>query len=91
MLFGGCLLQDDARRTGNNILFHPDNNVNRLGSEVAERLDVHGLKHPKITAVHEAYARKVVDTLNDLDSVLYEISNENHPPSTSGNTTSSAC
>ena len=26
--------------------------------------------------------RKVVDTLNDLDNVLYEISNENHPPST---------
>jgi len=26
--------------------------------------------------------RKLIDTLNDLDNVLYEISNENHPPST---------
>jgi len=26
--------------------------------------------------------RKVIDTVSDLDNVLYEISNENHPPST---------
>ncbi len=62
--------------------FHPDNNVSGIGSDVAQGVDIHTLKHPRITAVHETYARKVVDTLNDLDNVLYEISNENHPPST---------
>jgi hypothetical protein len=62
--------------------FHPDNNVNGIGRDVAQGVDIHTLKHPKIVAVHEAYARKVVDTLNGLDNVLYEISNENHPPST---------
>ena len=62
--------------------FHPDNNVNGIGGDVAQGVDIHTLKHPKITAVQEAYVRKVVDTLNDLDNVLYEISNENHPPST---------
>ena len=62
--------------------FHPDNNVSGIGSDVVQGVDIHTLKHPKIVAVHEAYARKVVDTLSDLDNVLYEISNENHPPST---------
>ena len=31
--------------------------------------------------MQEAYVRKVIDTVNDLDNVLYEISNENHPAS----------
>jgi hypothetical protein len=29
-----------------------------------------------VTAVQEAYVRKVIDTVNDLDNVLYEIANE---------------
>jgi len=62
--------------------FHPDNNVSRLGGDVAQAVDIHTLKHPKINAIQEAYARKVLDTLSDLDNVLYEISNENHAPST---------
>jgi hypothetical protein len=43
---------------------------------------VYTLAHPAITQVQEAYVRHVVDTVGDLDNVLYEISNENHPPST---------
>jgi hypothetical protein len=64
--------------------FHPANNVNGLRSEVADDkgLGVHELGHPALLAVEEAYVRKVVDALNDLDNVLYEISNENHPAST---------
>jgi hypothetical protein len=31
---------------------------------------------PAITSLQEAYVRKVVDTVNDLDNVLYEITNE---------------
>ena len=31
-----------------------------------------------MTRPQEAYVRKVVDTVNDLDNVLFEISNENH-------------
>ena len=46
-----------------------------MGVEIYELLD------PKITALQEAYVRKVVDTVNEFDNVLYEISNENHPPS----------
>jgi len=62
--------------------FHPDNNVQGVGREVAQGVDIHTLKHPAILAIQERYVRKVVDTAGDLDNVLYEISNENHPPST---------
>ncbi|MFQ6097587.1 MAG: DUF4038 domain-containing protein, partial [Armatimonadota bacterium] len=65
--------------------FHPDNNVNGIGANFdpnGKGLEVHELADAAVTAVQEAYVRKVVDTVNDLDNVLYEISNENHPPST---------
>ena len=31
---------------------------------------------PAVTPVQEAYVRKVLETLNSLDNVLYEIANE---------------
>ncbi|MFH1266863.1 MAG: DUF6298 domain-containing protein [Planctomycetota bacterium] len=65
--------------------FHPANNVNQIdGDANGDRmgLEVHTLANRAVTALQEAYVRKVVDTVNDLDNVLYEVSNENHPPST---------
>lgn len=65
--------------------FHPGNNVNGLDGDAngdGKGLEIHELAVPAVTAVQEAYVRKVIDTVNDLDNVLYEISNENHPPST---------
>jgi hypothetical protein len=38
--------------------------------------EVHSLTVPAITSLQETYVRKVVDTLNDLDNVLYEISGD---------------
>jgi len=59
--------------------FHPQNNVNGIdGKSVA----VHELGNQAVTEIQEAYVRKVVDTVNGFDNVLYEISNENHPAST---------
>lgn len=50
------------------------NNINGVdagpGNEAAK------LSIPAVTAVQEAYVRKVIDTVNDLDNVLYEIANE---------------
>jgi hypothetical protein len=41
--------------------------------------EIFSLQCAALTALNESYARKVVDTLNDLDNVLYEIVNEaNH-------------
>jgi putative lipoic acid-binding regulatory protein len=36
-----------------------------------------------VTAIEQAYLRKVVDTVDDLDNVLYEVANEAGPYSTS--------
>jgi hypothetical protein len=56
------------------------NNIN--GVDAGPKDGAATLDHPAVTAVQEAYVRKVVDTLNDLDNVLYEITNESSPAST---------
>jgi CubicO group peptidase (beta-lactamase class C family) len=65
--------------------FNKQNNINGIDADQnhdGKGLEFHTLADPEITAWQEAYVRKVIDTVNDLDNVLYEISNENHPPST---------
>jgi len=62
---------------------NPANNVNGVGVSVknhfeddAELGTLHSMKNGDVLARQEAYARKVVESLNDLDNVLYEILNE---------------
>ena len=65
--------------------FHPANNINGINGDVngdGRGLEVHELANPRVLDIQEAYVRKVIDTVNDFDNVLYEISNENHPAST---------
>jgi hypothetical protein len=60
------------------------NNINHINGDPkrdGNGLELHTLHVPAITALQEAYVRKVVDTVNDLDNVLYEISNESPPSS----------
>ena len=59
--------------------FHPDNNVNGINADAdGDGLtgEVHRLGDPAVNALQAAYIRKVVDTVNDLDNVLYEVINE---------------
>jgi hypothetical protein len=59
--------------------FHRDNNINGINGDADgdDRTgDVHTRKFPEVNAIQAAYIRKVVDTLNDLDNVLYEVVNE---------------
>ncbi len=61
--------------------FHQPNNVNGIEADAYGRgLYYQQLKDDpmglRVRALEEAYVRKVVDTVNDLDNVLYEISNE---------------
>src|SRR5690606_29247875 len=61
--------------------FNAANNINGVngdpnGDDSGE--ETHELAVPAVTALQEAYVRKVIDTVNDLDNVLYEISNESH-------------
>jgi hypothetical protein len=66
--------------------FHFANNVNGINGDAdsnGEGQEVHTLKIPSVTRLQEAYVTRVIDTINDLDNVLYEISNESHNQSTS--------
>ncbi len=84
MLFEGWCMQFISDAWANHP-FNPANNVNALDGDPngdGKGLEVHELAVKAVTAVQEAYVRKVIDTVNGLDNVLYEISNENHPPST---------
>src|SRR4030095_2410155 len=57
-------------------LFNPANNVQRINGDTngdGHGAEAYDLSVPAITALQEAYVRKVVDTVNDLDNVLYEI------------------
>lgn len=63
--------------------FHPENNVNRLPlKDPAVKADAGGLSgevhrlDPALNAIQAVYIRKVVDTVNDLENVLYEVINE---------------
>jgi len=65
--------------------FHRANNVNGIDGDpdqTGEGLAIHTLRMPQVTALEQVYVRKVIDTVNDLDNVLYEISNESHKDST---------
>lgn len=59
--------------------FNEANNVNGIDGDPdkdGEGKEVHTLRLPAVTRLQEAYVRKIIDTLNDLDNVLYEITNE---------------
>jgi len=59
--------------------FHATNNINSINGDPdsdGRGIEIHTLQVPAVTAVQEAYVRKVIETLNDLDNVLYEIANE---------------
>lgn len=59
--------------------FNKANNINGIDGDAngnGEGEEVHTLSIPAVTRRQEAYVRKVIDTVNDLDNVLYEIGNE---------------
>ncbi len=59
--------------------FNRRNNVNHINGDPNgnnDGLNTQDLSIPEITAIQEAYVKKVIDTVNDLDNVTYEIDNE---------------
>ena len=93
MLFQGWSIERKGYRKGNSSYgnpwlghpFHRENNINGIDGDIngnGEGEEVHSLASPEITRLQKAYIRKVVDTVNDLDNVLYEISNESNKEST---------
>jgi len=59
--------------------FNSANNINGVDGDLNNDdsgSETHTMASAEITKIQEAYVRKVIDTVNDLDNVLYEISNE---------------
>ena len=83
MLFDGWELQF-SNWTGHP--FNRENNINGINGDTDG--DGRGTEiqmwplDPAVQEIEEAYVRKVIDIVNDLDNVLYEISNESGPYST---------
>ena len=59
--------------------YNANNNINGIDGDPnadGSGTETQTLAIAQITALQEQYVRKVIDTVNDLDNVLYEISNE---------------
>jgi hypothetical protein len=80
MLFQGWSIYDHGHGDPWTIhYFNQANNINGVDGDpghAGHGRDVHRLRVPAITALQEAYVRKVIDTVNDLDNIFYEITNE---------------
>jgi hypothetical protein len=73
MLFDGWDLANAYNAASGGFPFGAGNNVNGVSSGGPESQN---LSSAAVTQLQEAYVRRVVDTVNDLDNVLYEIANE---------------
>lgn len=86
MLFDGWSIEKNKGQFALNNPWHGhpfniNNNINGVNGDQNNNdsgEETQTLSNPPITALDEAYVRKVIDTVNDLDNVLYEISNESN-------------
>jgi hypothetical protein len=84
MLFEGWGLQFSPKAFENHP-FHPENNINGINGDAngdGRGVEIHTLNNETITRIQEDYVKHTVELVNEFDNVLFEISNENHPPST---------
>jgi len=75
MLFKG----EDAPNSGLGHPFHSGNNINGINGDLDGDglvLETFTLEIPAIVDIQKAYIAKVIETVNHLDNVLYEICNE---------------
>jgi hypothetical protein len=81
MLFEGNI----AYGTPNSVFGHPFHAANNINGINVDRngdgkpIEAYSLDIPAITAIQDTYVRKVIDSVHDLDNVLFEICNECNP------------
>jgi len=84
MLFQGWSQNKLAIENADPFISHPFNKANNVNGvdvmncnqDEADKPTLHSLGNSKALAYQQAYARKVIETLNDLDNILFEIINE---------------
>ena len=76
MLFNGFSVKGKGNDGGDPWWGHPLNPLNNINGLDGGGADAHTLSNAAVTACQEKYVRRIIDTVNDLDNVLYEISNE---------------
>lgn len=84
MLFEGFGVQY-GKESWTNHPMNPANNINGVDGDKngdGKGIEIHQLARKQVTKVQETYLRWLVTGLNDLDNVLYEVSNETHTSST---------
>jgi len=84
-LFQGYSVAEKADTTGGNPWhahpYHKSNNINGIDGDPDNDdngYETHTLRVSEITALQEAYVKKVIETVGDFENVLFEISNESH-------------
>ncbi len=78
MLFGG-MWGTEHKDTWEGHPFNADNNVNGVDGDLdqdGKGNELYTLRLPRALALQKTTATRVVETLNDLDNVLYEVANE---------------
>lgn len=84
MLFNGFSLEDKAGFNYNCWLDHPYNSANNINGVNGDAngdgkgTECNTLAPTAIVALQENYVKKVIDSVDDLDNVLYEICNESN-------------
>jgi len=59
--------------------FRKENNINGIEADLNNDglgLELHTLRNAAVNELQKAYIRKVIDVLNDLDNIIYEVGNE---------------
>jgi hypothetical protein len=82
MLFGGSY---ECKGGWDGNPFNARNNINGVDGDPNKDdtgLETQALQAAEVTRLQEAYVRKVINSVNSLDNVLYEISNESDASST---------
>lgn len=83
MLFDGWSVTTKPGYSANNPWrghpFNSANNVNGIDGDANHDglgVEAHTLGNPAVTALQDAYVRRMINAVSDLDNVLFEISNE---------------
>jgi hypothetical protein len=85
MLFNGWSIEIKQGDLGNPWDTHPfnkNNNINGIDGDPNgddSGAEVHTLAIPAVTTLQDQYVKAVIDAVNDLDNVVWEVSNEDDP------------